>query len=187
MPTYDIPRGLEETEIAVAALVLAEFEDVLEEVADYWVTQNDPLDLPPPISYQRGHNPDLLNKPLADYPIVVTLAMEQNSQDESGQWDYGTATHSVMVDSYVASTSETTCNKLAKRFAQAVMTLLHSKQRITEGIICTQFVPLIEITEATPRQIAATQAPSLGLGNTVSGDLFYVQVARVTVDYEARL
>ncbi len=171
-------QSLEASEKAVEALLQAEIGAALDAVEAYWTAQSDPLALGDPVTWLRGHQPTVIERERADFPIITTWAFKQTGLTRSDQWGYGTAEHTIYLNWFVDGDTEDEANVMGQRYAEAILAVLQAHQKPTAALTNRSYLPDIELST-----VERSLPPDAG--SDLSGDTWYSQMGQMTLTFEA--
>ncbi len=147
--------------------------------AAHWTSEGDPLPLASFAEWLEGRFVTVLEWTRAKFPAASVLVMEQVPDQDLDQFGYLVATMTAQVYWYVAADTETECNKLCKRYGQALMSILAASPQLAAGIALRGAVPRVQVSEMMRHFPSAN-----GLGVEMTGDEFFVQVGRATYELQ---
>jgi hypothetical protein len=136
---------------AVKTYLAAGIGDALDDVEADWVTAGDPVALPDPVTYFEGYKPTFLEMESAEYPLVAIMADERRPESggsQKAEWGYQEQVISCTVNFVVVADDEETVNKIAHRYAQALVDLMQA-QRGFEGYTQVDYEPAVTLAPAS--------------------------------------
>ena len=138
---------------AVKTYLQDNLETALTTVETYWRTQTtpDPLILPLPVTYFEGYKPTFLEMESSEFPLVAIMAMERTPESggtQKASWGYQEQVISCIVNFVVVSDDEEGVNKIAQRYARAVVALMQA-QRNFAGYAQVDFEPAATLSPAS--------------------------------------
>jgi hypothetical protein len=156
---------------AVQGKLQGDLPAALDAVETRWAS--DPLSLPDVVTWLLGHHPTVLERPLADFPLVACLVPDRSAGERSSQWGLQKTVNTVYVDCFVASTSVADVNKMCWRYVEAVVSVAQSYELLASGLRQVAFEPAVQLSE-TMRQYEDN-----------SDTEFFTQMGRVTLRVES--
>jgi len=150
----------------------------LDVVEALWVTEGDPVTLPDPVTYFRGHKPTVLGEDSTYFPFVAVLIMSRSPQGAPLRWGYQESNMPAFVDFFVVADDEDTVNKIASRYGEAIVLALQ-EERYVAGYKQDDWEPLVSISEASRHPKTAAQADMFD-----DADVDFIQGGRVEIGFE---
>jgi hypothetical protein len=136
---------------AVETYIEAGIEDALADVEAGWVTAGDPVSLPVPVTYFEGYKPTFLEMESAEFPLLAVLALERRPESggaQKAQWGFQEQVISCVVNFVVVADDEEAVNKIAHRYAQAVVDLMQA-QKVFAGYGQVDYEPAVTLSPAS--------------------------------------
>jgi len=164
-------------ERGVEALIQSGISAALDAVQAEWAG-TDALTLPEPANYDRGYRAFMLDLASTEYPYVLTMFPNRNPGKTEGLKTQQ-STYQGTVSIFVVGSTEAIADKIAKRYAQAVISVLQGTT-VVQGCELSDWKPAV--------QILADSAVHLIAGN--SGDTYkaedvdYMRLVDITLAYE---
>jgi hypothetical protein len=158
---------------ALLTVLESELPDALDAVEALWVTEGVPVTLPDPVEYAFGHMPTVLERASSELPVVAVISANREPRDGAA-WGYQDEGITLYVDFFIVGSDETTCNAIANRYAQALVTVLQDN-RVVEGYKQADWKPAINLSEASRHP----KTPYSDMGIEAEED--FIQLGRVEV------
>jgi hypothetical protein len=149
----------------------------LDTVEATWTARGDPVTLPEPVTWFDGHKPTVLEMVSAEFPFVAVIVGSRSPRSDPIRWGYQVCRVVVWVDFFVVATTEAMVNKIAHRYAEAIVAVLQGERHV-EGYRQTDYEPEVVLSEASRH------------AKTANADLFndahvdFIQAGRVVVNFE---
>lgn len=116
----------------------------LDEVETYWSGEGDAITLPDVETWLFGHNPTVLDRPEADFPILTVWGQEEMPQAMTGgrrgvtpasdQPGFDEAHVVVLINWFIADDDEEDLNKMTSRYHEAIDKVLRANYRLDTGV-----------------------------------------------------
>lgn len=167
--SYDVEHILKALKIRLQA----ELATQLDVVEAAWLAE-DPVALPDVVTWYEGHKPTVLELESSSFPFLAVLVARREPMERPSRWGYQDQMLTAYVDFFVVADDETTVNKIAQRYVEAITGILQG-ERIIHGYAQADYEPLVQISEASRH------------AKTTNADMFdndavdYIQAARITV------
>jgi len=168
----------EKTGRALQARLQARLSGALDVVEATWVTEGDPLALADPVTWFFGHKPTVLEMDSVAFPFVAVVVAERTPQASPARWGYQEQDLNLFVDFFVVAVDETTVNKVACRYAEAICAVLQEEQYIN-AYMQADWEPEVHLSEASRH--AAKQADADMFD---AADVDFIQGGRIVVKLE---
>ncbi len=139
---YDAER----TGSALKTRLEAELGDALDAVETLWAS--DPVTLPEPETWFFGHKPTVLEMESAEFPFLAIVVGGRTPEERPLRWGYQERVITIYVDYFVVADDETTVNKRAQRYGEAICQVLQ-EERIINGYEQQDYEPQVQISEAS--------------------------------------
>jgi hypothetical protein len=156
----------------------SELPDALETVEAAWAG-SDPVTLPEPATWFRGHKPTVLELESSSFPFVAVIVAETEPKSAPSRWGYQEEELPVFVDYFVVADDEATVNKRVHRYAEALLTVLQ-EERVVEGYQQRDYRPRVRLSEASRH--AKTRTADMLV--PVEGDEDFIQMGRIQVTFD---
>jgi len=161
----------------VEALIQASIGAALDLVEAEW-SATDALTLPEPANYDRGYRTFMLDKASTEYPYVLTMFPTRTSGKIEGE-QLQQSTYQGTISIFIVGSTEAIADKIAKRYAQAVISILQSQQTI-RGCTLRDWKPSVEILADSATHLVAGNE-----GDTYNpNDVDYMRLVDITLAYE---
>jgi len=167
----------EDLERAVDALLQANMESALDDVIARWADV-DAVSLSDPVSYYRGQTIFNLDLPSSSFPYITTWVHKREPAGDEAMINLQPVAHECVIHAWVAGTTDLLSNKIAHRYAEALVAVLQT-QRVIGGHRQKNREPPVDIS-----------ASMAHLQNGTYGDLDeaddtdYLRLVTVTVAFE---
>lgn len=141
-------------------------------------TATDTQALPEPANWDRGYRSWMLDLPSTSYPYVLTMFPNRNAGKIEGL-KLQQATYQGTISIFVVGNTEAIADKIAKRYAQAVISVLQS-QMVVRGCELRDWKPGVQILADSSVHLRAGSS-----GDTYDADdVDYMRLVDITLAYE---
>ena len=134
---------LEQTAKAAKTHLDNDLPAALDVVEAYWAAQGDAIALDDPVTKLYGHQPTVVERPRADFPITAVMAFDEDEDPlaVTDQGGIGTGLVPVIVHWFVDADSEEQCHKICQRYGEAIDAVMRDHPTLATGIKVASFVP----------------------------------------------
>ena len=116
---------------AIKAYLVTNLPAKLAAVQVSWAA-TDPVTLPAVVTWFLGYKPTLLEMDASAFPFLSVMAPAREAREDKAQWGYqGNLVHA-FVDFAVPAADEATANKIAHRYAEAIIQALQAQASFEE-------------------------------------------------------
>jgi len=115
----------------------------------------DPVTLPDPVTWHKGHKPTVVELASTAFPFVCVIVVERKPE-HGAEWGFQSREIALFIEYYVVANDEETVDKIASRYAEAIIALLQSG-RIVEGFQQVNWEPSVHFSEVL-RHPVSTEA-----------------------------
>jgi len=154
----------------------SELGDALDTVEAAWAG-DDPVTLPDPVTWFLGHKPTVVEMESSEFPFLGVIVADTSPKGRPSRWGYQEETLTVFVDYFVVADDETTVNKRAHRYAEAILAVLQ-EERYIEEYMQQDYRPRVRLSEAS-RHAKTENADMFS-----ADDVDYIQMGRVEVGFD---
>lgn len=166
---------LEQVEAAALAHLQADLATQLGVIEAYWTARGSTIDLGTVQTWYQGHHPTIVEAEQSAFPMVAVICLKERPAGEfsragttfaeqSDQWGYGEADIELIVNWFVYADTEDACNKVCKRWGEAIDAVMRDHRALGTNMELIQYVPQTELSTL------ARELPDLG------SDVFYTQM-----------
>ncbi len=163
--------------VALLALLEAGLADSLVTVQATWTANGDTVTLPVPVTWFSGHKPTVLGLPSSSFPFVAVIAPARTPIPQPIRWGMQSSDIRVFIEYFVVAEDETTVNKIAHRYAEAIVPVLQAG-RIVARYTQVNYEPEVVLSFAT-RHTQEANANAFK-----EADVDFIQMGRITVDFK---
>jgi len=138
---------------ATLAWLEADLPGKLDAVEALWLA-TDPVTLPEPESWHQGHKPTAVELESVSFPLVAVMVVERNPDpDAPSSWGFQTREVVLYIEAYVIDATEEGVDKIANRYAEAIVLMLQSG-RVIESAQQVHWEPAVHLSEAMRHPVA---------------------------------
>jgi hypothetical protein len=163
---------------AIMGFLQANLGSSLDTVEALWAG-SDPVNLPDAVSWHPGYKPTVLELASAAFPFISVMVPARNPiEGRRAEWGYQGVRLQAGLHIFVIADDEETVNKVAHRYAEAVVMSFQS-QRVIGGYAQINYEPAVTLGQTI-------RHPTGG----VTGDFFddddtdFIRLVQVRVDFE---
>jgi len=168
----------EKTAKALQTRLRTRLASALDVVEATWITEGDPIALPEPVTWFFGHKPTVLEMDSVAFPFMAVVVAERMPQARPARWGYQEQDLNLFTDFFVVATDETTVNKIACRYTEAICAVLQEEQYIN-AYMQADWEPEVHLSEAS-RHAAKQMAADM----FTEADVDFIQGGRIIVKLE---
>jgi len=152
------------------------FATALDTVEAEWA-DTDPVTLPDVVTWFLGHKPTVLELESSAFPFVAIIIADRVPKAAPLRWGYQERVIAAYVDYFVVAADETTVNKIAHRYAEAIISILQA-ENVIEGFTQMNYEAEVRLSEAS-RHAKYKEADMFA-----ALDVDFIKMGRVTVPLE---
>jgi len=149
------------------------FAAALDTIEAEWA-DTDPVTLPDVETWFLGHKPTVLELESSEFPFVAIIIADRVPKTEPIRWGYQEQVITAYVDYFVVAADETTVNKIAHRYAEAIITILQG-ENVIEGFTQQNYEAEVALSEAS-RHAKHKEADMFA-----EADVDFIKMGRVTI------
>jgi len=168
----------EKTARALQTRLRTRLSSALDAVEATWVAEGDPLTLADPITWFFGHKPTVLEMDSPAFPFVAVVVAERTPQAGPARWGYQEQDLNLFVDFFVVAADETTVNKVACRYTEAIGAVLQ-EERYVGDYMQADWEPEVHLSEASRHAARQARADMFD-----DDDVDFIQGGRIIVKLE---